>query len=587
MAAGPRMVGWRPGLLNRGGSPSHVAKLVSVAPAEAGEVRLGNAPLVIGRAAECGLRCQDPALSRQHARISFVDGAWLLEDLGSANGTTVDGRAVGSHHAHGRTTLAAGNVISFGGKVSYRFELEAAVARPGSSFGSQFFCPQLVPVAGGRPFILRRRLSVVGRNESADLHLTAGQISSVHARLIRNDGEITLRDTGSSNGTLVNGKVVRQAVLAMGDQVTFGDVAFTVSRSWLPTGRALTGLGSGGLLVALVVLLLSIFSSPGEQLEPLWTREMYLEQVESSLVAVVKAYDRRPPAREVALAQIDIARRSLIAADVLRPDRQTTAEIHAAVRDVSAAANLHRALAGRDIVTILQDLVREPVVEPPPVVATNAFDLARELSILVAAFGIDTRDTPIPPDLVAAVDHYTEFWSVDKRKFTIASIERGRPHLAMIRKELRRARLPDLFCYLPFIESGYMTTVYSTARARGMWQFMPGTAREYGLQVADDVDERTDPQLATRAACQYLEYLLDIFGPNSFMCAVAAYNKGHNGMRRCLARSGDLQSTWKYWNLTQVHDGCLPEETIAYVPRFLAAVVVFRNPEVFGLDVPE
>jgi membrane-bound lytic murein transglycosylase D len=152
-----------------------------------------------------------------------------------------------------------------------------------------------------------------------------------------------------------------------------------------------------------------------------------------------------------------------------------------------------------------------------------------------------------------------------------------------MRRELRRHRLPEIFCYLPFIESGYDRMIVSKAGARGLWQFMPGTARDYGLRVDDEVDERTDPALSTRAACGHLEFLLKIFGPDSFMCAVAAYNKGHNGLRRCLERSGDLRATWRFWNLAVANDGCLKPETIEYVPRFLAAVVVFRNPEVFGL----
>ena len=69
------------------------------------------------------------------------------------------------------------------------------------------------------------------------------------------------------------------------------------------------------------------------------------------------------------------------------------------------------------------------------------------------------------------------------------------------------------------------------------------------------------------------------------MCAVAAYNKGHNGMRRCLNRNAEnWRSSWKFWDLVAANDGCLKPETIEYVPRFLAAVIVMRRPEVFGLD---
>ena len=242
-------------------------------------------------------------------------------------------------------------------------------------------------------------------------------------------------------------------------------------------------------------------------------------------------------------------------------------------------------VSGSDIYDLYRSL-REPVAVEPEPEAGNAreeFDLDHELSRLVAQFGVDTRQRPIPDRMREEVERFIEFWTVEKRGFTERSIERGRPHLEMIRRELRAAQLPEVFCYLPFIESGYQDRITSTAKARGLWQFMPATGRAHGLRVDDEVDERTDPQKSTRAACSYLNSLLVEFGPNAFMCAVAAYNKGENGMRRCLKRSANWRSTWKFWDVVAANDGCLRQETVEYVPRFLAAAVVLRRPEVFGL----
>jgi membrane-bound lytic murein transglycosylase D len=140
-----------------------------------------------------------------------------------------------------------------------------------------------------------------------------------------------------------------------------------------------------------------------------------------------------------------------------------------------------------------------------------------------------------------------------------------------------------VFCYLPFIESGYQTRIGSHAGAEGLWQFMPATARKYGLIVDDSVDERTDPERATEAACRYINDLLATFGANAFDCAVAAYNKGEYGMVSCL-RGVSWKSNWKFWDAAEKKDGCLKKETIEYVPRFLAAAIVMRRPEAFGLD---
>ncbi|MBK8167224.1 MAG: FHA domain-containing protein [bacterium] len=558
------------------GSLMPLARLVPLGDTPPEIVTLNGGPLLIGRAADCGLVCQVAGISRHHARIARRRGAWQLEDLGSANGTALDGRPV-----TGSVPLKQGAVIRLGASVTYRFEILGAATATRPSVLDPFFCLQLKPTTGGRTFVLRRSISVVGRNAEADLRLDSPQISGIHARILRRGGRVLLRDTSSRNGTTVNGETVHEARLRPGDRVAFGDQLFTVGRSAVPTTRALLGLTAATLVTAAAVVLVVLLSLPGSGVEPLWTREMYLDQVTTSLVAAVRAHDVEPPARELALAQLDIARRSLIAADLLRPDRQTPAEVLAALTEAARAPAVARLLGRRAIGAIVSDLEKEPEAPPPPT-DPRRFDLESELSFLMAEFGIDTRDTPIPSSLVRDVDRFTRFWSRDQRDYTLRSRQRGLPLLADMRRELRRNRLPEVFCYLPFIESGYQTHVTSRAGARGLWQLMPGTARDYGLRV-DEPDERTDPVLSTQAACRHLDMLLEIFGPESFMCAVAAYNKGHNGLRRCLAEFGDQRSPWRFWDLVSQNRGCLKPETVEYVPRFLAAVVVFRNPEHFGL----
>jgi membrane-bound lytic murein transglycosylase D len=181
------------------------------------------------------------------------------------------------------------------------------------------------------------------------------------------------------------------------------------------------------------------------------------------------------------------------------------------------------------------------------------------------------------------VERFVTFWTTEMRGFTERTLMRASPYLDMIRGQLRRNQLPEVFCYLPFMESGFRTEIPSRAGARGLWQFMPDTARKYGLRVDEAVDERTDPARATEAACRYLNDLLSMFGANAFMCAVASYNKGEYGMLNCL-RGVSWRSTWKYWDIVAKNDGCLKRETIEYVPKFLAAAIVIRRPAAFGLE---
>ncbi|HET9886370.1 MAG TPA: lytic transglycosylase domain-containing protein, partial [bacterium] len=317
----------------------------------------------------------------------------------------------------------------------------------------------------------------------------------------------------------------------------------------------------------------------------LWTKDMYLEQVQTSLREALAAYDSSPPAKEVSRARFDIAIRSLAAADRLPPEGWEDTEVYAALRESSAP--LSRQLEGRDIVRIYQtvserqperrdtEIPSNPALTLPPQEkqekreakpAERGTVVREELASIVAEFGIDAREQALPASLLAEVERFVQMWTGKDRAYTERSRTRSQAHLEMIRAELRRNLLPEVFCYLPFIESGYQASIGSHAGAEGLWQFMPATARKYGLNVNDNIDERTNPQLATVAACKYINDLLATFGANAFDCAVAAYNKGEYGMVSCL-RGVSWKSQWKFWDAAERKDGCLKQETVEYVPR--------------------
>jgi membrane-bound lytic murein transglycosylase D len=210
--------------------------------------------------------------------------------------------------------------------------------------------------------------------------------------------------------------------------------------------------------------------------------------------------------------------------------------------------------------------------------------LDRELSLIFAEFGIDTQEEPLPPTLVATVQRCVDFWTQQRRDATLRAIRRSGQYLPMIQVKLARAKIPAVFAYLPFVESAFVTGAESGAHAVGLWQLMAGTARDYGLRVDGQVDERNDAEKATDAACKHLAMLLMRYGTNDCLCAVAAYNKGDNGLLNCLLQSGvDWRSDRKFWDLVSRDASCLPQETRDYVPRFLAAVIVMRRPDQFGL----
>ncbi|HYH10414.1 MAG TPA: transglycosylase SLT domain-containing protein [Thermoanaerobaculia bacterium] len=184
---------------------------------------------------------------------------------------------------------------------------------------------------------------------------------------------------------------------------------------------------------------------------------------------------------------------------------------------------------------------------------------------------------PIPEH--RTINSAVRLFSVDMKDSIQASLIRSGRYRKLIDKALAEQKLPKGLAYLPVIESAYMPTLTSRAGAYGIWQFMPETAREYGLRVDWWVDERADPERSTRAAATYLKDLHRMFGDWSL--ALAAYNCGPGRVRRTLNESG--KST--FWELLDA--GLLPKETRGYVPTFYATILIASDPETYGFTLGE
>ena len=139
--------------------------------------------------------------------------------------------------------------------------------------------------------------------------------------------------------------------------------------------------------------------------------------------------------------------------------------------------------------------------------------------------------------------------------------------------------LPSDLIYLSLVESGFNPHAYSRARATGPWQFMKGTALNYGLRVDRYVDERRDPIKSTVAAARYLRDLYDLFG--TWPLAMAAYNAGEGKVLRALQAAG----AGSFWEIARTK--YIRQETKDYVPRYMAATIIAKNPDRFGLSTRE
>ena len=172
------------------------------------------------------------------------------------------------------------------------------------------------------------------------------------------------------------------------------------------------------------------------------------------------------------------------------------------------------------------------------------------------------------------VKYYLDLFTGKQRSMFARWLERSGRYVPEIEKKLKAAGLPKDLAYLAMIESGYNPSAVSRAGAGGLWQFMPATGRDYDLAINSWVDERREPQKATRAAIRYLSKLYRQF--DDWHLAVAAYNTGEGNMERAIRRKG----TSDFWTLAA--NGALYKETRHYVPKFIAAVIIARNPKAYG-----
>jgi membrane-bound lytic murein transglycosylase D len=181
-----------------------------------------------------------------------------------------------------------------------------------------------------------------------------------------------------------------------------------------------------------------------------------------------------------------------------------------------------------------------------------------------------------PVALNPQVQFFLDRFTGNSRDAMTLWVSRSGRYLAMAREVFRSRGLPEDLVFTAMIESGFKPDAVSRVGAKGMWQFMAGTARRYGLRVDRWVDERLDPEKSTVAAAAYLSDLYDMFG--SWALAQAAYNAGEVKVARAIKKTGSRD----FWTLAQSRH--LRRETKDFVPQIHAATMIGRDPDRYGFD---
>lgn len=182
--------------------------------------------------------------------------------------------------------------------------------------------------------------------------------------------------------------------------------------------------------------------------------------------------------------------------------------------------------------------------------------------------------TPFNVEYNPSLENVIKSFLFRKRELMERMLTASQFYFPLFEQELDNYNIPLEMKYLSIVESALNPRARSRVGATGLWQFMYGTGRQYKLNISSYVDERSDPIKSTKAACQFLSKLYEIYG--DWDLALAAYNSGPGNVNKAIRRSGGQKN---YWNLRRF----LPRETAGYVPAFLATMYLFEYAEEHGL----
>jgi soluble lytic murein transglycosylase-like protein len=470
----------------------------------------------------------------------------------------------------------------------------------------------------------------IGRGADCDVRFDARldtRVSTHHAEIRFDDGHYQVVDVGSSNGTLVNGKLVRQQKLRSGDRIAFGqqggpEVKFEIDdsdvfsppggsgRTYAPTpmqgyapqamAKPAASADSAGLAqeAQQKIAQARVMSGGQPSGQTMFIMADTLQKVEQVTQKKSGRKWKKVVLGVVLTAFVGFGAMGFVIWEqkqqidgILHKKDNLDRQIQKIQLQMQLESDPDTLASLEEQLTLLTGKAKAAIGELAQKDQTTADkvvdqgdDLDRDIRRILKKFDADTY--AVPPIFKERLRYYID-QKVAHLAITRQVYGRKKQYWPIIVKEFSALGLPEEIAYVAWQESNFDPLAQSAAGARGMWQFMDFQARHYGLRVAENwkkggADERTDVQKETHIAAKYLYDLLSEFGSDSFMLAIASYNKGENGLRRVLHDVGFRKDQRDFWHLYRLKR--LPVETMEYVPQILAAAIISNDPKRYGLE---
>ena len=387
----------------------------------------------------------------------------------------------------------------------------------------------------------------IGRETSNEIVLSSSYISKYHCKLTNKENGWLLSDLNSTNGTFLNGeKITHTTVLRDKDTVMFGCAAFTYNIK----------IDND---IEIPEIKTSVINN-----ENLGIRQ-YSEKSETSSQHFKPTgntnHDKLLYILVPSIAGIFLLFLATVSVIEYFKQPKTNEENIAAPNVI--IRNEHDAL-GKGITQNQQILLPEK----EKMHYIEDFIVERLIKLGEIRENITT-------DMITRIIYYMEYYRQGQTFYD--RMEKRKKYVQIIEDELQKAHLSPSYSFIPFVESGYEPDAYNKkSDARGMWQFLPATAKEYGLTVTKLRDDRTDPRKSAKAAARYLSDKCAIFGHDAFLLVTASFNCGDGRIRIALqeanAHDGEPKKKRSFFYLYDKK--LIPSETRDYVFKVVAAALL-------------